>query len=115
MTKAYSSYVPTQRPLALMGSGQAAYAEWWVSPRQPVGRRARPTGVQRPQVFVAITAPNQPASSDTQGETALRFEADLGGTQAHYLTLWVSSSGAWARGAKPNRRRWRRNGYYTSP
>jgi hypothetical protein len=74
-------------------------------------RRARPKGVQRAEVFVALTAPGQPAppppsgaSSDpgdyryigsvTRGETTLSFESDKGGMQAHYMSRWVSTNGA---------------------
>lgn len=67
-------------------------------------RRARPRGVQRAEVFVALTPPSTPAPSDpnayryigsvTRGETTLSFEPDKGGMQAHYLSRWVSTSGA---------------------
>jgi hypothetical protein len=74
------------------------------SGRNGRARRARPKGVQRAEVFVALTAPGQPAPANpndyryigsvTRGETTLSFESDKGGMQAHYLSRWVSTSGA---------------------
>lgn len=67
--------------------------------------------MQRAKVFVALTPPGSPAppppnasggdggayrsiGSVTRGETTLSFESDKGGMQAHYLSRWVSTSGA---------------------
>ncbi len=102
---------PSSRPLALVESGQrlthqlrpSAAANPEPDESTPT-RRARPAGVQRAEVFVALTAPGQPAlanpsdyryiGSVTRGETTLSFESDKGGMQAHYLSRWVSTSGA---------------------
>ena len=65
--------------------------------------RALPKRVHRAEVFVALTAPGQPAPSDprsigsvTRGETMLSFESDKGGMQALYFSRGVSTS--WATG-----------------
>lgn len=67
-------------------------------------RRARPKGVARAEVLVALTAPNEPSPSDiaayryvecvTDGTATLSFAPADGGKQAHYITRWVNTSGA---------------------
>lgn len=85
-------------------------AAWWLThhlrlvDESTPTRRARPRGVQRAEVFVALTPPGIPAPANpsdyryiggvTRGETTLSFESDKGGMQAHYLSRWVSTSGA---------------------
>ena len=87
-----------------MESGQRLTHQLRLVDESTPTRRARPAGVQRAEVFVALTAPGQPAPNDpaafryigsvTRGETTLSFESDKGGMQAHYLSRWVSTSGA---------------------
>ena len=103
--------MPSTRPLALIESGQRLTHQLRLVDESTPTRRARPKGVQRAEVFVALTAPGQPAPSPpsratsdpgeyryigsvTRGETTLSFESDKGGMQAHYLSRWVSTSGA---------------------
>ena len=95
---------PSSRPLALVESGQRLTHQLRLVDESTPTRRARPKGVQRAEVFVALTAPGQPAPANpgdyryigsvTRGETTLSFESDKGGMQAHYLSRWVSTSGA---------------------
>jgi hypothetical protein len=109
---------PSSRPLALVESGQRLTHQLRLvdestltSGRGGRARRARPRGVDRAEVFVALTTPGQPAppppsaagsdpgayryiGSVTRGETTLTFESAKGGMQAHYLSRWVSTSGA---------------------
>lgn len=109
---------PSSRPLALIDSGQRLTHQLrlvdestMTSGRGGRARRARPRGVDRAEVFVALTTPGQPAppppsaagndpgayryiGSVTRGETTLTFESAKGGMQAHYLSRWVSTSGA---------------------
>ena len=95
---------PSSRPLALVESGQRLTHQLRLVDESTPTRRRRPAGVQRAEVFVALTTPGQPAPSDpreyryigsvTRGETTLSFESDKGGMQAHYLSRWVSTSGA---------------------
>lgn len=95
---------PTSRPLALVESGQRLTHQLRLVDESTPTRRARPAGVQRAEVFVALTTPGQPAPANpsayryvgsvTRGETTLTFESDKGGMQAHYLSRWVSTSGA---------------------
>ncbi|MBK9189313.1 MAG: hypothetical protein IPM33_10205 [Phycisphaerales bacterium] len=102
---------PTSRPLALVESGQRLTHRLRLVDESTPTRRARPRGVQRAEVFLALTAPGSPApatppigdpgggdyhyiGSITRGETTLSFEASKGGLQAHYLSRWVSTSGA---------------------
>jgi len=95
---------PSSRPLALVESGQRLTHQLRLVDESTPTRRRRPSGVQRAEVFLALTAPGQPAPSDpreyryigsvTRGETTLSFESDKGGMQAHYLSRWVSTSGA---------------------
>ncbi|MBS0196499.1 MAG: hypothetical protein JSR77_07055 [Planctomycetes bacterium] len=95
---------PSSRPLAIVEvNGRLTHQLRLVDESTPT-RRRRPAGVQRAEVFVALTAPGQPAPSDpreyryigsvTRGETTLSFESDKGGMQAHYLSRWVSTGGA---------------------
>lgn len=66
-------------------------------------RRARPRGVARAEVYVALTPPHEPppaspgayryVASVTGGTTTLGFEPAQGGLQAHYLTRWIATSG----------------------
>jgi hypothetical protein len=102
--KGTPAQTPTTRPLALVESGQRLTHQLRLVDESTPTRRARPKGVQRAEVFVALTAPGQPAPSDpreyryigsvTRGETTLSFESDKGGMQAHYLSRWVSTGGA---------------------
>jgi len=102
---------PTSRPLALIDGRQRLTHQLRLvdestltSGRGGRARRAKPQGVQRAEVFVALTAPGAPAPANpseyryigsvTRGETTLRFEPGNGGMQAHYLSRWVSTSGA---------------------
>ncbi len=95
---------PSSRPLALVESGQRLTHQLRLVDESTPTRRARPAGVQRAEVFVALTPPGQPAPANpgdyryigsvTRGETTLSFESDKGGMQAHYLSRWVSTSGA---------------------
>lgn len=60
--------------------------------------------IRRAEVFVALTSPDQPAPSDpreyryigsvTRREVKRSFESGNGGSQAHYRSRWVSTSGA---------------------
>ncbi len=102
---------PSSRPLALVESGQRLTHQLRLVDESTPTRRARPKGVQRAEVFVALTPPGSPApapppigepgggdyryiGSVTRGETTLSFESDKGGMQAHYLSRWVSTGGA---------------------
>ena len=95
---------PSSRPLALVESGQRLTHQLRLVDESTPTRRARPKGVQRAEVFVALTPPGSPAPTNpsdyryigsvTRGETSLSFESDKGGMQAHYLSRWVSTSGA---------------------
>jgi hypothetical protein len=95
---------PTSRPLALVESGQRLTHQLRLVDESTPTRRARPKGIQRAEVFVALTPPGQPAPSNpheyryigsvTRGETTLSFDVEKGGMQAHYLSRWVSTSGA---------------------
>jgi hypothetical protein len=95
---------PTSRPLALVERGQRLTHQLRLVDESTPTRRARPKGVQRAEVFVALTSPRSPAPANpsdyryigsvTRGETTLSFESDKGGMQAHYLSRWVSTSGA---------------------
>jgi len=101
---------PTTAPIVLAASGGrlthalrivgTAESSGGASSR---GRGGRPRGVDRAEVFVALTPTSAPAPTDpgafryvgsvTRGETTLSFESDKGGQQAHYIARWVSSSG----------------------
>jgi hypothetical protein len=99
-----SAPVSTSRPLALVESGQRITHQLRLVDESTPTHRARSKRVHRAEVFVAITEPGQPAPSDpreyrsigsvTRGETMLSFESDKSGMQAHYLSRWVSTSGA---------------------
>lgn len=47
-----------------------------------------------PQPAPANLGDSRYIGSVTRGETTLSFESDKGGMQAHYLSRWVSTSGA---------------------
>lgn len=102
---------PTSRPQAIVESGQRLTHHLRLVDESTPTRRARPRGVEHAEVFVALTPPSQPAppppsvsggdggayryiGSVTRGETTLSIESDKGGMQAHYLSRWVSTSGA---------------------
>jgi hypothetical protein len=109
--KGTPAQTPTTRPLTIVDELRPSAAPRGEPDESTPTRRARPAGVQRAEVFVALTAPGQPAppppsgarsnpgdyryiGSVTRGETTLSFESDKGGMQAHYLSRWVSTSGA---------------------
>jgi hypothetical protein len=104
IAESYSARAPTSHLLALVESGQRLTHQLRVVDENTPTRRRRPAGVQRAEVFVALTEPDQPAPADpseyryigsvTRGETTLCFESSKGGMQAHYLSRWVSTSGA---------------------
>lgn len=94
---------PTTAPMALVsGGGRLTHRLRLVDPATPT-RRARPKGVARAEVFVVLTAPNDPAPSNidlykyvggvSDGATTLSFGPADGGKQAHYITRWVSTTG----------------------
>ena len=66
-------------------------------------RRAKPRGVDRAEVYVALTPAHTPAPADpaafryigsiTRGGTTLSFEPGNGGMQAHYIARWISVRG----------------------
>lgn len=95
---------PTTRPRTLVDGGQRLTHHLRLVDESTPTRRRRPKGAQRAEVFVALTAPGSPApahpgdyryvGSVTRGEATLSFEPDKGGMQAHYLSRWVSTSGA---------------------
>ncbi len=106
-----ASRLPTTASVALVESGQRLTHQLRLVDESTPTRRARPKGVQHAEVFVALTPPGSPApapppigdpaggdyryiGSVTRGETTLSFESDKGGMQAHYLSRWVSTSGA---------------------
>ncbi|MBL0870354.1 MAG: hypothetical protein IBJ18_07255 [Phycisphaerales bacterium] len=108
--KGTRSSAPGSRPLTLVRSeGRLTHTLRLVDEATPT-RRARPRGVDRAEVFVALTPPGSPApapppigepgggdyryiGSVTRGETTLNFEPAKGGLQAHYLSRWVSTGG----------------------
>lgn len=74
-------------------------------------RRGKPKGASRAEVFVAVTAANQPApplpppgsagdgtyrymGSASGGTMRLEFPARQAGHQTHYITRWVGTKGA---------------------
>ncbi len=91
-------------PVANVESGQRLTHQPRLVDESTPTHRARSKRVHRAEVFVALTAPGQPVPSDprehrsigsvTRGETMLSFESDKGGMQAHFLSRWVSMSGA---------------------
>lgn len=103
MARAYSRRAPTSRPLALVEGGQRLTHEPRLTDESTPTRKARPKGVQRAEVFVALTTPAQPAPTDlsqyryigsaTRGETTLTFELAQGGQQAHDLARRVATTG----------------------
>lgn len=82
---------PRSRPVALVESGQRLTHQLRLVDESTPTRRARPKGVQRAEVFVALTPPGEPAPANpgdyryigsvTRGETTLSFESDKGGMQ----------------------------------
>lgn len=96
--------VPTTAPTALVTSAARLTHTLRLVDESTPTRRARPKGVGRAELFVALTLAGQPAPADPsayryigsvkRGETTLSFESDKGGMQAHYLSRWVSTSGA---------------------
>lgn len=95
---------PATRPLAIVDVGGRLTHRLRLVDESTPTRRARPRGVQRAEVFVAFTPPGEPAPANpgdyrylgsvTRGETTLTFEPHRGGMQAHYVSRWVSPSGA---------------------
>ncbi len=108
---ALQSRVPTSRPRTIIDiSARLTHRLRLVDESAAHGsesratKKARPRGVDRAEVFVALTEPMQPAPSDprayryigsvSSGQTTLTFESDKGGLQAHYLSRWIATSGA---------------------
>lgn len=95
---------PTTAPVAVVDSTQRLTHQLRLVDESTPTRRARPRGVQRAEVFVALTPPGHPAPTNpgdyrytgsvTRGQTTLSFEPSKGGMQAHYLSRWVSTTGA---------------------
>lgn len=102
---------PVTRPRALVDVAQRLTHRLRLVDESTPTRRARPAGVQRAELFVALTEPGRPAppppnpdaadggsyrymGSLTRGETTLTFRPENGGLQAHYLSRWVSTNGA---------------------
>jgi hypothetical protein len=95
---------PTTRPTASVALGERLTHTLRLADESTPTRRRKPKGVARAEVFVALTPPGSPAPANpsdyryigsvTRGETTLSFESDKGGMQAHYLSRWVSTSGA---------------------
>ena len=107
MSRSPVSCAPSSCPLALVESShRLTHQQRLVDESTPTrgGGRARPNGMQRAVVFVALTAPGQPAPNDpreyrsigsiTRGEARPSFESGKGGMQAHDLSRWVSASAA---------------------
>ncbi len=95
---------PTSRPLILVEpAGRGTHALRLVDEATPT-RRARPRGVERAELFVALTPPRGPAPADpdayrylrslSDGAAVLTFEPPQAGMQAHYLARWVTRRGA---------------------
>ena len=95
---------PTSRPLALIDAGTRLTHTLRLVDESTPTKRARLKGVNRAEVFVALTPTNTPAPANpneyryiggvTDGTTTLSFEAAKGGMQAHYVARWVSTRGA---------------------
>lgn len=100
----------TSSPLTLIDSGQRLTHTLRLSDESTPTRRARPAGVARAEVFVALTNPHEAApplptdaaavsgayryiGSVTDGTTTLTFESQNGGRQAHYIARWISTAG----------------------
>lgn len=95
---------PASRPLVIVDSGSRLTHELRLVDESTPTRRARPRGVQRAEVFVALAPAGSPPPSDpgqfryvgsvTGGSTVLSFAADKGGLSAHYISRWVATTGA---------------------
>ncbi|MCC6320132.1 MAG: hypothetical protein IT438_01705 [Phycisphaerales bacterium] len=95
---------PTSVPLVIVNAGERLTHGLRLSDESTPTRRARPRGVERAEVFVALTPSMQPApasiesyrylGSTSDGATVLSFTSDKGGMQAHYLARWVTRRGA---------------------
>jgi hypothetical protein len=95
---------PSSRSLALVESGQRLTHQLRLVDDGSPTKRARPRGVERAEVFVALTPPATPAPADerahrsvqsvSDGSMTLSFEASQGGMQAHYMARWVTRRGA---------------------
>jgi hypothetical protein len=94
---------PSTAPSAIITSGgRLTHRLRLVDPATPT-RRSKPKGVARAEVFVVLTAPNEPAPSNidlykyvggiSDGTTTLSFPPADGGKQAHYITRWVNTTG----------------------
>ncbi len=94
---------PATAPSALVSSGgRLTHRVRLVDPATPT-RRARPKGVARAEIYVALGPALAPAPSDiasyqyvesvTDGTATLSFAPGDGGKQAHYITRWVNASG----------------------
>lgn len=100
----------TSAPVALIDSGQRLTHTLRLSDGSTPTRRARPRGVARAEVFVALTDPHEPApplptdttavrgayryiGSVTDGTATLTFESESGGRQAHYIARWITTAG----------------------
>jgi len=95
---------PASKPLVIVeGTARRTHTLRLVDESTPT-RRARPRGVERAEVFVAITPTNAPAPIDpnayryvqsvSDGSTVLSFESAQGGMQAHYVARWVTRRNA---------------------
>jgi hypothetical protein len=95
---------PASRPVVLADAGQRlTHTLRLVDDGSPT-KRARPRGVERAEVFVALTPPATPAPAESHayryvqsvsdGSMTLSFEASQGGMQAHYMARWVTRRGA---------------------
>lgn len=97
------SPTPTSRPLLTVNPAQRLTHELRLVDETSPTRRGKPRGVDRAEVYVALTAPGSPAPADpgvfryigsvTRGETSMDFEASKGGMQAHYIARWVAPRG----------------------
>jgi hypothetical protein len=95
---------PTSAPLVIVDAGRRLTHEVRLVDELTPTRRARPRGVERAEVFVALTPTRAPAPSDPgayryagsvrDGSTTLTFGSAQGGLQAHYLARWVTRRGA---------------------
>lgn len=94
---------PTTAPIALVKEGGRLTHELRLVDSATPTRRARPKGIARAEVFVALAPPLSPPPSDldeyryvgsvTDGTTTLTFKPDQGGLQAHYIARWISTQG----------------------
>ena len=95
---------PSSRPRVLVESSGRYTHELRLMDESTPTRRARPRGVERAEVFVALTPTGSPPPDDlsafryvqsvSDGSTVLSYEAPQGGMQAHYLARWVTRRGA---------------------